>query len=152
MTRELTSSEQDAATALCRAEWAAEDVNEPSSHGSRSNTLGYCERCAAAIVRHMDRPPQVEGAITDASPEPEPEAITDAERIDAIQRTVAATTDGVVIHDATPDWSVVVMNDGEVCGQGEDVRGALDKMVREDRLVRKVLGEHGVNPSPEMKE
>ena len=75
-----------------------------------------------------------------------PAPITDAERIDAICRTVAATTDGVVIHDATPDWSVVVMNDGEVCGQGEDVRGALDKMVREDRMVQKILAEHRAAP------
>jgi hypothetical protein len=29
-----------------------------------------------------------------------------------------------------------------VCGQGEDVRGALDKMVREDRVVQKILAEH----------
>ncbi len=65
--------------------------------------------------------------------------ITDAERIDAIATTVGATTDGVTIHDATPDWSVVVLNDGEVCGRGEDVRTALDQLVRQDRLVAKVL-------------
>ena len=83
-------------------------------------------------------------ALPPSVPTTEPVAggpITDGERIDAIARTVAATTDGVVIHDATPDWSVVVMNDGEVCGQGEDVRGALDQMVREDRIVQKVLAD-----------
>ncbi len=68
--------------------------------------------------------------------------ISDVERIDAIAKTVGVTSDGVVIHDATPDWSVVVMNDGEVCGRGGDVRTALDQLVRQDRLLSKVVGDH----------
>jgi len=70
--------------------------------------------------------------------------ITDADRIDAIQRTVAATEGGVSIHDATPEWSTVVEHDGEVCGRGQGVRAALDQMVREDRMVRELLASHGV--------
>lgn len=36
-------------------------------------------------------------------PDERRDVITDAERIDAVCRTVAATTDGIVVHDATPD-------------------------------------------------
>lgn len=65
--------------------------------------------------------------------------ITDTERLDVIAGIVAATSGGVAIHDATPNWFVVVEHDGVVEAAGPDLRAALDVMVRERRAIAHLL-------------
>jgi hypothetical protein len=54
MTRELTEMEMEAARALCRAQWFADDWNEASQHSTCSNHTKACSICRAYIARIID--------------------------------------------------------------------------------------------------
>ena len=64
-----------------------------------------------------------------------------ARLVRAIEWSIQSIVGGITIHDDTPDWSTVVVQDGEVLGRGASVEAALADFAKRAEAERALVTE-----------